>query len=96
VLRPLWSAKPETTNRLRGRLEKILDCARVLGLRQGVNPARWRGQLDQLLPARSKVAPVDHLSALPIAKSLRDLAVSGKKSCTAALAETQRSDFYNA
>jgi integrase len=65
VLQPIWDTKPETANRLRGRLEKIFDYARVLGLRQGENPARWRGHLDQLLPARSKVAPVEHLSALP-------------------------------
>jgi hypothetical protein len=95
VLQPLC-AKPETANRLRGRLGKILDCARVLGLRQGENPARWRGHLDQLLPARSKVAPVDHLSRCLSRSRFATWLLAEKKSRTAALAETQRSDFYNA
>jgi hypothetical protein len=50
--------------RLRGRLEMVLDYARVIGQRQGENPARWKGHLDHLLPARSKVAKVEHHPAL--------------------------------
>src|SRR6266446_6279113 len=50
----LWTAKPETASRLRGRIESILDWAKVRGYRQGENPARWRGHLDKLLPARAK------------------------------------------
>jgi integrase len=50
---------------LRGRIEAILDWAKVRGLRSGENPARWRGHLDHLLPARSKVRRVKHHAALP-------------------------------
>jgi integrase len=65
--RSLWAAKPETAGRLRGRIETILDWARVRGHRAGENPARWRGHLDKLLPARSKVRQVKHHAALPYA-----------------------------
>jgi integrase len=67
VLEPIWTAKPETAGRVRGRIESILDWARVGGYRAGENPARWRGHLDQLLPARSKVRRVEHHAALPYA-----------------------------
>ena len=62
---PFWSVKPETASRLRGRIESILDWAKVRGHRLGENPARWRGHLDKLLPARSKVRRVEHHAALP-------------------------------
>jgi integrase len=62
---PLWTAKPETASRLRGRIEAILDWAKVRGYREGENPARWRGHLDKLLPARAKVRRVEHHAALP-------------------------------
>jgi integrase len=65
VLRPIWQAKPETAVRVRGRIESVLTAATVKGLRTGENPARWRGHLAELLPARSKVAPVEHHAALP-------------------------------
>jgi integrase-like protein len=57
----LWSAKPETASRLRGRIESMLDWAKVRGYREGENPARWRGHLSKLLPARSKVRKVEQL-----------------------------------
>jgi integrase len=65
---PLWTAKPETAGRVRGRMEAILAWATVRGFRRGENPARWRGHLDQLLPAQSKVAKVEHHAALPYAE----------------------------
>jgi integrase len=65
VLEPIWTAKPETASRVRGRLESILDFAKVRGERDGENPARWRGHLDKLLPAHSKVRQVEHHAALP-------------------------------
>jgi integrase len=68
VLEPIWSAKPETATRLRGRIEAILDWAKVRGYREGENPARWRGHLDVLLPAPSKVHRVRHHAALPFAE----------------------------
>jgi integrase len=65
VLEPIWTAKPETAGRVRGRIEAILDWAKARDYRAGENPARWRGHLDKLLPARSKVAKVEHYPALP-------------------------------
>jgi hypothetical protein len=38
------------------------------------NSARWRGLLDQLLPERSTVAPVEHHKALPYADLPRFMA----------------------
>ncbi|MEO3472517.1 integrase arm-type DNA-binding domain-containing protein [Roseomonas sp. CAU 1739] len=64
ALQPLWSSKSETASRLRGRIENVLDFARVKGWREGENPARWKGHLAVLLPAKSKVAKVEHHSAL--------------------------------
>lgn len=64
VLEPIWQSKPETASRVRGRIESVLDFARVRGYRDGENPARWRGHLDKLLPHRTELAPVEHHSAL--------------------------------
>ncbi|ATI80040.1 tyrosine-type recombinase/integrase [Sphingobium yanoikuyae] len=61
----LWVTKTETASRLRGRIECVLDWARVNGLRDGDNPARWRGHLDKILPAPNKVRRVRHHPALP-------------------------------
>ena len=68
VIEPIWNTKPETASRVRGRIERILDWAKARGYRQGENPARWRGHLDHLLPARSKVRKVKHHAALPFGK----------------------------
>jgi integrase len=65
ALEPIWSAIPETAGRVRGRIEAVLDWARSRGLRTGENPAHWKGHLDNLLPARNKVAKVVHHAALP-------------------------------
>ncbi|WP_343618685.1 integrase arm-type DNA-binding domain-containing protein [Ralstonia sp.] len=65
VLEPIWHAKPETATRLRGRIAAILDWATVRGLRQGLNPARWQGHLESLLPSRAKIRAVEHHAALP-------------------------------
>lgn len=67
VLQPIWLTKAETASRVRGRIERVLDAAKVKGLRAGENPARGRGHLDLLLPKRSK-ASVKHHPALPFAK----------------------------
>jgi integrase len=64
VLEPIWNEKTETASRVRGRIESVLDWAKVRGYRSGENPARWRGHLDKLLPRRSKVAKVEHHAAL--------------------------------
>jgi integrase len=65
ALEPIWSTKPETATRVRGRIEAILNWAKVRGYRDGENPAQWRGHLDHLLPKRSKVKAVEHHAALP-------------------------------
>jgi integrase len=65
IIEPIWNEKPETAGRVRGRIEAILDYAKARGFRDGENPARWRGHLDHLLPARSKVRRVEHHAALP-------------------------------
>jgi hypothetical protein len=64
ALEPIWRDKTETASRLRGRIEAVLDWARARGYRHGDNPARWRGHLDKLLPARAKVQRVEHHAAL--------------------------------
>jgi len=64
VLEPIWMEKTETAKRLRGRIEKVLDWARVRGYRSGENPARWRGHLDTLLQSPGKVQSVEHHPAL--------------------------------
>jgi len=65
VLEPIWRTKPETAARVRGRIEAVLDYARTLDWRKAENPARWKGHLSNTLPARGKVAPVEHHAALP-------------------------------
>jgi integrase len=68
AVEPIWTAKPETASRVRGRIESVLDWATARNYRQGENPARWRGHLENLLPARSKVRRVEHHAALPYAE----------------------------
>lgn len=63
-IEPIWTTKTETASRVRGRIEAVLDWARVRGYRDGENPAEWRGHLDHVLPKRSAVAPVVHRKAL--------------------------------
>jgi integrase len=64
VLEPIWREVPETASRLRGRIETVLDSAKARGYRQGENPARWRGHLAQILPARTKLSRGHH-KAMP-------------------------------
>lgn len=64
ALEAIWSEKPETASRVRGRIENVLDAAKVHGLRSGENPARWRGHLDHLLP-KSEMLRRGHHAALP-------------------------------
>jgi integrase len=68
ALEPIWQTKTETASRVRGRIEAVLDWAAARGFRQGENPARWRGHLENLLPKPSKVRRVEHHPALPYAE----------------------------
>jgi len=65
VLDAIWLSKTETATRIRGRIECILDWATVSGFRQGENPARWKGHLENLLANPNKVSPVKNRPALP-------------------------------
>lgn len=64
ILEPIWASKTETASRLRGRIESVLDWAKARGLRTGDNPAAWKGNLETLLPAPTKVAKVKHHKAI--------------------------------
>lgn len=66
VLKPHWETKTETMTRVRQRIEAVLAWATVHGHRSGDNPARWKGNLDAILPKPSKIAKVKHHKALPI------------------------------
>ncbi len=68
VLEPIWREKPVTADRLRGRIERVLDWATTRKYRKGENPARWRGHLKNLLPAMKKRLRVKHHPALPYEK----------------------------
>jgi len=68
VLKPIWYDKTETASRVRGRIETILNYATVQGLREGNNPAVWRGNLSVVLPAKNKIMKVTHMKALPHAE----------------------------
>lgn len=65
AVEPIWTLKPETASRVRGRIESVLDWATSRGHRSGDNPARWRGHLANLLPHRNKLQRVEHHAALP-------------------------------
>lgn len=64
ALRPIWTTKAETASRLRGRIEAVLNWGAAHAHRQGENPARWKGHLEMILPAKSKVAKVKHHAAM--------------------------------
>ena len=86
VVEPLWRSIPETAYRIRGRIEAILDWAKVRGYRSGENPGRWRGHLDKLLPARGKMRKVEHHAALPYAELPRFMAALREQEGSAARA----------
>jgi integrase len=68
VLQPLWTTKAETASRIRGRIEQVLGREKALGHRSGENPARWKENLDLVLPRRVKVGRVEHHAAMPAAE----------------------------
>lgn len=65
ILESIWLTKTETAKRIRGRIENVLDWATVSGFREGENPARWKGHLENIFPKPSKIAQVKHHKALP-------------------------------
>jgi integrase len=100
VLQPIWSgekARTETASRIRSRIELVLDWSTARGYREGLNPARWRGHLDKLLPKPSKVSTVEHHNALDIDEmgdfmlSLREQVGMGAKALEFAILNASRS-----
>lgn len=86
VLEPIWTKKAETASRLRGRIEAVLAWATVKGYREGDNPARWAGNLKELLPKTSKVAKTDNQPALALGDVARWWSDLGKRDGMAAQA----------
>ncbi|MHA3978755.1 tyrosine-type recombinase/integrase [Halovulum sp. GXIMD14794] len=86
ALEPIWLTKTETASRVRGRIEAVLAWATVSGFREGDNPARWRGNLDAVLPKPSKVAKEKHHAALPIDDMPEFMAALAKREGMAARA----------
>jgi integrase len=92
VLDPIWTSKPETANRVRGRIEQILGWATVAGFRRDANghdkpnPARWQGHLAKVLPSPRKVKPVEHQPALAYDQMPAFMTDLRKRSGMAALA----------
>jgi integrase len=86
VLEPIWLGKTETASRLRGRMEAVLDYATAKGLREGPNPARWKGNIALTLPAKRKVSPVDHHAAIPLKDMTKFFKSLQKREGTAARA----------
>ncbi len=85
ILEPIWRDKPETASRIRGRIETILDAAKARGYREGENPARWRGHIAQILPARPRLTRGHH-KAMPYAALPAFIAKLRARRATAALA----------
>lgn len=85
ILKPIWCSKAETASRVRNRIELVLDAAKARGLREGENPARWRGHLDKLLPPSSKAKRTQNHPALPYSELSRFIQalnrVEGQSAC---------------
>ncbi len=86
ILKPIWCTKPETASRVRGRIERVLDAARVRGFRTGENPAVWRGNLSLLLPARKNNGQGRHHAAMPFGDLPAFMAKLGMRPAMAARA----------
>ena len=84
VLKPIWTTKTETARRVRGRIEAVLDWAKVHEMRSGENPARWRGGLQHALPAKPQSSLVKHHPALPYGEIAEFMAALRAEEGTAA------------
>lgn len=97
VLKPIWQVKTETATRVRGRIEAVLDWATVQHYRTGLNPARWKGHLDDVLANPTKFKKVKHHAALPIdavpgfVAALRQLHGQGARALELAILTAARS-----
>jgi integrase len=86
VLRPIWSEITVTATRVRSSIESVLDWAKVNKYRDGENPARWRGHLENVLPKPNKIRKVKHLDALPLEEMPAFMSALRKESDIPALA----------
>lgn len=86
VLRPIWMEKTETASKVRQRIERVLDYATVKGHRRGENPARWRGNLNMVLPAPTKLTAGQNYPALQLEDAVRWFATLHARSGTSARA----------
>lgn len=86
VLRPIWREKTETASRVRGRIETVLDWAKAHDMREGENPARWRGHLANVLPSRASLQTVEHHPALAYDKLPAFMADLRERKAMAAIA----------
>ena len=85
IIEPIWKGKAETAGRIRGRIEAILDAAKARGYREGENPARWRGHIAQILPARTRLTRGHH-KAMPYEELPAFVGQLRKREAMAALA----------
>ena len=86
ILSPIWTSKTETAKRVQGRIENILDFAAAHKWRDQMNPARWRGHLDKLLPKPTRVKRITHHPAMPyseVSAFMAELAENGSISALA-------------
>lgn len=79
ILEPIWNEKGNSANRVRQRIEKVLDWARVMKYRTGDNPARWDGAIEHLLPALNRTATVRPHPALPFVQVAEFMAAIGQR-----------------
>jgi integrase len=86
AIEPIWLTKHVTANRVRSRIEAVLDWAKVRGYRVGDNPAAWKGHLDKLLPVGGDIGEVVHHAALPYADVPAFVAALRQRHDTSALA----------
>ncbi|KJZ32742.1 integrase [Paracoccus sp. S4493] len=86
VLEPIWQTRTETATRVRGRMESVLSWAGVAGHRTGDNPARWRGNLDALLPKPSRISGKGNHPAVALGEVSEWFAALRKREGTAARA----------
>jgi integrase len=85
IIEPIWQTKAETASRIRGRIEVVMDAAKARGYRTGENPARWRGHLAQVLPARPRLSRGHH-KAMPFADLPAFIAALREREAVAAMA----------
>ena len=102
ILSPIWANRTETASRLRGRLEWILAAATTLRLREGPNPATWRGHLQTILPAPKKITKTKHFKALSYRQipalllQLHDLCTAGSLALEFTILNASRSSAMTA